>query len=582
MASNRLIKKLRAFLANQTGNFAGLMAVASLPLMGSIGVAVDFSRMYRAQSEMQQAVDSAVLAAARRFADTSSKNSLEEYAEDYFDANFNSDMGDNEVAFSLTSKASPLTNSQGESIGYEITATASGNYPLTLGNVMGMAKKRIAASASATVHPNTIEAAFVFDASGSMTDNDHLQKSTKAAKDLLHDMKQFVLAMQNATGTSTQYIRYALIPFAHSVNIGTSHAADPDIMDTMGLGAHHHDNIDWGQGYPLSSSMSTGYKDGSDWLTRFTLLDEIGDDWMGCVEARPYPYFLDDTSPNSMNADTLYTPMVALDEPDNYGGSEVDYTNNYLEDDVISKFNSIALTGSNHGNENKQADRIEWTSKYNEHATVKNYDKNGMGPNRPCLDYAVFPLNGDFGLTNAEISHINNTFAASKTIGSGDDDGATNIQQGIAWGWRVVSSTAPFEEGRPESDTSNKKVLIVITDGINSYGDTTTKMESEYGAFGFHADGRLDAGLTAPALMTSREKLDEHTLTTCDNAKNAGVLIFVIGYGVSDGSDEESFLSECSGGTEAYEYYFNVADETALDAAFNRIRDQLIDIHLSS
>ena len=47
--------------------------------------------------------------------------------------------------------------------------------------------------------------------------------------------------------------------------------------------------------------------------------------------------------------------------------------------------------------------------------------------------------------------------------------GYTNIAQGIAWGWHVLSPTAPFEEGEEYTDQAWKKFIIVMTDGDNNW-----------------------------------------------------------------------------------------------------------------
>jgi hypothetical protein len=87
-------------------------------------------------------------------------------------------------------------------------------------------------------------------------------------------------------------------------------------------------------------------------------------------------------------------------------------------------------------------------------------------------------------------------------------------------------------------------------------------------------------GVTVAGSMTTREKLDEQTLKTCTHAKNAGVLIFAVGYGVVSGSYAESLLKNCSGGFKRHHCYFSVSDEGSLDAAFNNIRDQLTYLRL--
>ena len=48
-------------------------------------------------------------------------------------------------------------------------------------------------------------------------------------------------------------------------------------------------------------------------------------------------------------------------------------------------------------------------------------------------------------------------------------DGTTNVPEGMAWGWRVVSQRRALHRGRPETEKGNDKVVIVLTDGANTY-----------------------------------------------------------------------------------------------------------------
>ena len=48
------------------------------------------------------------------------------------------------------------------------------------------------------------------------------------------------------------------------------------------------------------------------------------------------------------------------------------------------------------------------------------------------------------------------------------------FRKALAWGWRVVSSNEPFTEGRPNNEKGNDKVVIVLTDGANTYGASAT------------------------------------------------------------------------------------------------------------
>ena len=46
-------------------------------------------------------------------------------------------------------------------------------------------------------------------------------------------------------------------------------------------------------------------------------------------------------------------------------------------------------------------------------------------------------------------------------------NGNTVIPAGLLWGWRVLSSTAPFTEGAAYSDEKWVKAVVLLTDGEN-------------------------------------------------------------------------------------------------------------------
>jgi Flp pilus assembly protein TadG len=75
---------LRGFLAEKRGNFAVIFALTLVPIMALGGAAVDYSRIYSAESKLQDATDAGALAAA-----TSGKpvNQMQQLAEDFVHAN---------------------------------------------------------------------------------------------------------------------------------------------------------------------------------------------------------------------------------------------------------------------------------------------------------------------------------------------------------------------------------------------------------------------------------------------------------------------------------------------------------------
>ncbi len=63
-SDSRLKKSLRKFVKSDRGNVTMTLAIASIPLLASVGMAIDYVRASRAAQELQDAADSAILAAA--------------------------------------------------------------------------------------------------------------------------------------------------------------------------------------------------------------------------------------------------------------------------------------------------------------------------------------------------------------------------------------------------------------------------------------------------------------------------------------------------------------------------------------
>lgn len=208
---------------------------------------------------------------------------------------------------------------------------------------------------------------------------------------------------------------------------------------------------------------------------------------------------------------------------------------------------------------------------------------NTYGPNYRCTTAPIQEL-------TTSPSTIKNAITA---MGA---NGMTNIQAGMSWGWRMLSSRVPYTEGRDESDINNRKIAIVLTDGNNTYGTSSTPNESRFGAWGYDKHGRRLEGLEnsdlpdlykGTSLNTQEKQMNAHTLQTCENMKADGVTIFAIAFDVSDGSSVKAMLDACSGsgilnGEEIAangDYYFDVGSNQ-LEAAMENIAAQISDMRL--
>jgi Flp pilus assembly protein TadG len=104
-----LLQKLSAaFLRDERGNFAILFAVLAIPMAMAVAIGIDYNNAIRLKQKLQNAVDTAVLAAGRlNDPDTSRIDA----AKRYFDAQIEPSLRDQivDVAFTMDNKATNVT-----------------------------------------------------------------------------------------------------------------------------------------------------------------------------------------------------------------------------------------------------------------------------------------------------------------------------------------------------------------------------------------------------------------------------------------------------------------------------------------
>ena len=165
-------------------------------------------------------------------------------------------------------------------------------------------------------------------------------------------------------------------------------------------------------------------------------------------------------------------------------------------------------------------------------ATVANITDSGLpgGPNFMCTTAPLLPLSTD----KTTIKNAINAMVAQ---------GATSIVEGAMWGWRALSPGEPFTEGRPYNTKNNQKILILMTDGQNTYYPISQEgfLKSMYDIFGYVARGQL--GTTSTNSSTWTTTMSQRTLQACDNIKAAGIIIYTVAFQIS--GDDAKRASPC-------------------------------------
>jgi Flp pilus assembly protein TadG len=573
----------RKFLKDRRGDYAIMTAVMMVPLMGGLALAVDYTEITRQRAMALNALDAAGVAAARFYVAGGTEEATIAYARDFFDANM-AGIDTSSVTFDVIL---PNDDSGG---GLLTVKSKFGFKPYFLdafASLLDIDDKVLTVDAETKIRlKNTLEVALVLDNSGSMaytgsgSGSKRIDLLKKAAKQLVDTLAGEAAQIKQVD----KPVQFSLVPFAASVNVGSQNAT-ATWMDVDGRSPVHHENFDWStmsaaDGSKLvQKSGGIFYKVGDGWgeqkgqkVTRFTLFDEMQRvtgqswtsdwqyvctsyrwngscrsygwvdngsysytygsyaSWQGCVETRPYPYNLDDTAPSTAKPETLYVPMFAPDETDlNASG--------WAENSYWSDF----TTGSS-------AYRQKYMPKYFE-ASDTSAAGSGEGPNASCTTKAITPLT-DVTLSAGKTA-INAAIDAMSPLG------ATNVPQGIAWGWRTLSSGAPFTEGRAETEKGNDKVVIVLTDGANTYytpeslgyADSAGN-KSIYSAYGYTAVNQSGESSTRLFMGTTVSKstytnsnytaaMTEQMNTLCENAKTAGLVVMTVALDLSTSKTDE-------------------------------------------
>jgi hypothetical protein len=225
------------------------------------------------------------------------------------------------------------------------------------------------------------------------------------------------------------------------------------------------------------------------------------------------------------------------------------------------------------------------------------------GPNAGCTTSAITPLQ-DITTTAGKTTITNAIDAMTPT-------GNTNVPEGLAWGWRTVSSNAPFTEGRDNNEKGNDKVVIVLTDGANTYSPfndgSYAKNRSTYAAYGYTGLTYPGSGTVTRLFMNTSSAvgkttytdsnytaaLDEQMQKLCANAKANNILVMTVSLDLVDTKTDEKkamdALKECSSDSrfrkdpkdpsKAAKLYWNATGATLSDN-FKEIANELSNLRI--
>lgn len=522
---------INRFLKSTDGNFAMMFAVLLPVTLGAVGVAVDFASMSRAHSKLQNAVDSAVLAASR----INDKNlDRKQIFRDYLDANL---LSEPELKV-LEAKLEIETGINFISTVGSAYAELDLNFPIFYGR-----ESHIFAEASAYESRDNLEVVLALDNTGSMGEA-RMKELRKAATSLID-----ILSTVHSPDTEPKrVVRAALVPFVTAVNVKGVGFKDSWIDGYKDFDAgiarehgakYHGANFDKVAGKPVN---------------HFDLFKALDVKWKGCVEARPGPYNLTDDAPDPTTPDTMFVPYFAPDNPGKDGKSPNSgnlWNNSYLND--------------NYGN--GDAAKLKKPARYYGVSSGDKYIEDNQsrttGPNYACPT-PITPLTSDFDVLKTDISKM------IYWEGSG-----TNVSEGLAWSYRLLSPKEPYADAVPFHTENTSKFAVVFTDGENTVFGASSQPynKSDYGSYSFLDQGRTGETDRGKALT----KVNTMTLDVCTSLKAKGIEVFTVLLG-ADTQANRTLYSKCA---TTPEHYYPTSDVNQLDVVFKKIAARIAKLYVT-
>ena len=251
---------LARFLTDRRASIAPMFALAIIPVIGMVGMAVDYSRANSVKAAMQAALDSTALMLSKE-ASTMTQSQMSQKANDYFKAMFN-----RPEAQGVTVTPTLSTPAAGS---FALKLDGSATVDTTFSRIFGQQQLVVGSSSEVKWGMKRLELALALDNTGSMAWSGKMNALKTSTKNLLTTLKN--------AAKKPDDVKVAIIPFDTTVNLGTAYKDQPwfdiDSIDCNG----------WAAGTGCNSTNWKQY-------------------WEGCVRDRKYPYDGQDTTPtNSSN-----------------------------------------------------------------------------------------------------------------------------------------------------------------------------------------------------------------------------------------------------------------------------------------
>jgi hypothetical protein len=564
-SKSKVTRSFKRFLANEKGTMLQLFAASAMPFFLAAGLAVDMSRINREQSSFFSAMDAAALAIAsdERSAIDSLPTAqqatrlaeLEELAKKYVRANYR-DASGGTAQFDIDLKVT----------GQKIEIDGTLEFPMTIMKLAGYNTYTLREHTEVMKAMRPIELVMVMDTTGSM--NDPMSGYTKMywAKKAGNTLLDTLYSGTQTNVPRSEFIRVGLVPFSAAVRLNQSaHDFDMDWIDTAGDNPLSRINFD-------ASGAPATWNNFSAW-NQLKVNSTTRLQWNGCVETRARgsagaltDYNVNDVAPDSIDGNTLFPAYFA---PDMRNGAYNDYISGTSLTSVGSECRGLTSTQCSSTSNANQFLKQENYRKYIDKVTGAESPSND-GPWNNCTATPVVPMTYDRA-------------SVASGLNSMSPNGNTNIPEGLAWGWRVISPGAPFTQVgasgsipsapiAPYNGPKWQKFIVLMSDGDNVAGSDALNLTT-YGSNGFGVETTATNrfGTTTGPFNSV---LDNNMAAVCSKIKATGVKIYVTSFGDGISSASRTRLQNCA--STGPGYYTHASGPSELTAFFDHIGKDVV------
>jgi Flp pilus assembly protein TadG len=559
---------LRAYRSAHGGNVAITFALATLPIITTIGFAVDYSHANSVKVAMQSALDSTALMLSKEAA-TDTSTQLQANAVKYFNALFT-----RPEATSVT-----ITASYTSSGGTSLVVNGTANVPTAVLGVIGYNNIAVGGSSTAKWGSNLLRVALVLDNTGSMADDGKMTALISATKSLLTQLQSA------ATNNGDVYV--SIVPFVKDVNLDPSNyssnyiywgtvAQDPTLSDNNSWDANNGSCSSPYSNYQTRSSCLShascsisGYSSQSSCTGAGTCSLSGYSSQSSCTAAGTCSISGKTSQSSCTGAGTCSNPSETTQS--SCTGTKACSKSGYSSKNSCQNASGTWATGTwtagtwtvatwtpgvwtaatwTPDNHNTWNGCVEDRGNSTTPDTINNYDTNAASPSVvPLVTSSLYPAEQYSSCPQAVMGLNYNWSGMTSLVNAMSPNGNTNQAIGLQLGWMSLVGGGPFTVPAMTPGYTYSQVIILLTDGLN----------------------------TQDRWYTSQNSIDSRQTSTCNNIKAAGITLYTIQ--VNTGGDPTSSLLQSCASTSDKFYLLTSASQ--IISAFTAIGSNLTQLRVA-